>query len=109
MPREGSPPQEGRQRCSCSPLTPSWLLKPSPLVENTQPKGQGGRAHLPPARARLPCPWPTTRQSTIPALPEAPCLGAQSHTETRFLLNMFLISEERQGGRASISCIHGGC
>lgn len=35
-------------------------------------------------------------------------MGAQSHTQTRFLLNMFLISEERQGGRASISFIHGG-
>lgn len=82
-------------------LSPDPQLAPQAFSTSREhaaqgPGGEGG-------------PTPLQGQSTIPALPEAPCLGAQSHTETRFLLNMFLISEERQGGRASISCIHGGC
>lgn len=74
------------------------------LSPTSQSKGQVGRgptwAH-PPCKGYTPKPLACHQAEYHPCPSEAPCVGAQSHTETRFLLNMFLISEERQGGRAA--------
>lgn len=91
-------------------LSPTGSSSLPPLVRTPQPKGQVGERAHPPCKGYIPTPLAYHQAECHPCPSrEAPCLGAQSHTETRFLLNMFLISEEEQDGRASISCIHGGC
>lgn len=88
------------------------LLSPTPQLvpqvfstSREQPSPRAGWGEDPPSLQ-----WLDSQAFGLPPgrVPSLPFQDAQSHTETRFLLNMFLISEERQGRRASISCIHGG-